>query len=190
MRYEIQNVKAVLSKAAESARTYHERIEHVRNTCKPEVIMQEMKIYAVPLNEAMIKAHEEMAAEFSALEKNIKSKMIISAKDYNKDTVELMHLLTPDVEEFEAIAQQFAGNETMLRFFRKYRDDHALQAVLPIGCEDRLKALKTMRDDISWILRIAGQPKSAENKYGDDQLQHFAAEFEKVFKRELEIIGE
>lgn len=190
MRQEIQNVKTVLQKAAKGARMYHENIEHIRRTCRPDVILQESRPFADLLIEAMQKAREEISTEFSSLETYIKNRMTINAKDYNKDTVELIKLLTPDVDELEAIAKQFEGNETMLRIFHKYRDDHQMVANLPLCGVDRLKELRRMRDDIVYILSLAGEPTSATNKYGDSQLQHFAENFEKVFGNQIQMIGD
>ena len=189
MRNEIEDVRAILQRTAAGAKTYHEQIAHVRNTCKPEVIMQETKPYAAALSQLADKAKEEITSVFSGLEKSIKSKMVISAKDYNKDTVELVKLLSPDTEELEAIAQQFAGNETMLRFFQQYNNEHELCASLPVSGADRLKALRLMQGDIAWGLDIAGRPTSEENRYGDACLQSFAENFEKVFEDRIEIIG-
>ena len=190
MRQELQNVKTVLQKAAKGARMYHENIEHIRKTCRPEVILQESKPFADLLLEAMKKVQEEITAEFSSLETYIKNRMTINSKDYNKDIVELIKLLTPDVDELEAIAKQFEGNETMLRFFHKYRDDHQMIADLPLCGVDRLKVVRRMRDDIVYILSLAGEPTSATNKYGDAQLQHFAENFDSVFGDQIQMIGD
>ena len=190
MRQEIQNVKTILQKAAKGARMYHENIAKIRRTCRPEVILQETKPFADLLIESMGKAREEITTEFSSLETYIKNRMTINSKDYNKDTVELINLLTPDADELETIAKQFEGNETMLRFFYKYRDDHQLTASLPPCGPGRLKQIGRMRDDILYVLSLASEPTSATNKYGDLQLQHFAENFEKVFDDQIQAIGD
>ena len=190
MRQEIKNVKTILQRAASGARMYHENIERIRRTCRPDVITQESKPFAELLLESMQKAREEITAEFLSLETSIKNRMTINAKDYNKDTVELIKILAPDVDELEAIAKQFEGNETMLRLFRKYCDDQQMIANLPLCGVDRLKAIRGMRDDIVYILSLAGEPTSATNRYGDSQLQHFAENFEKVFDNQIQAIGD
>lgn len=77
----------------------------------------------------------------------------------------------------------------MLRFFHKHCEENNICAKLPVCSTVRLKNVDIMRTDIEYILELAGEPTSATNKYGDAQLQHFAAQFETVFADRISIIG-
>lgn len=190
MRVELENVRGIMQKAANGARLYHEQISHVRKTCKPDVIVKETETYAKPLKEAMEKAASEIQAQLSELEARIKKASMLDPKSYNKDTVDLIRTMKPDAEELEAIAEQYKGNETMLRFFHKYREENKLIVNLPLCGADKLKHVKLMRDDLTYVLGLAGEPFSETNRYADAQLQHFAENFEKVFADRISAIGE
>lgn len=104
MRHELENVKAILQKAASGARMYHENIDHVRKVCKPDVIMKETETFAKPLKESMEKAKHEVRDQLADLESTIKKNAVLDPKNYNKDVVDLVLTMKPDGEELEAIA--------------------------------------------------------------------------------------
>lgn len=189
MRYELENVRAILQKAASSARMYHENIAHVRRTCKPDVILKETETFSKPLKESMEKAKVEIREQLGVMEATIKKNATLDPKSYNKDVVDLIRTMNPGAEELEAIAEQFKGNDTMLRFFRKYCEENEVCAKLPACSLDKLKNAEMLRHDVEYILDLAGEPTSATNKYGDAQLQHFADNFETVFADRISVIG-
>ena len=189
MRYELENVKASIQKAAAAARMYHENIDHVRRTCRPEVILKETETFSKPLKESMDKAKAEIREQLNGVASMIKKNAMLDPKNYNRDVVDLIRTMEPAAEELEAIAEQFKGNDTMLRVFRKYCDENHVIANLPVCSADRLKSVELLRGDLEYILSLAGEPTSATNVYGDTQLQHFAEKFEEVFADRIEAIG-
>ena len=189
MRYELENVRAILQKAASSARMYHEHIAHVRRTCKPDVILKETETFSKPLKESMEKAKAEIREQLGGMEATIKKNAMLDPKRYNKDVVDMIRTMKPGAEELEAIAEQFEGNDTMLRFFHKYCEENKVCAKLPACSFDKLKNAEMLRHDVEYILDLAGEPTSATNKYGDVQLQHFAENFETVFADRISVIG-
>ena len=190
MRYELENVKEILRKAAASANLYHEHISHVRRTCKPEVILKETEAFALPLKEAMVKAKAEVREQMTLMATTIKKRSMLDPKNYNKEVVDLVRTMKPDAEELEAIAEQFKGNDTMIRFFRKHNEENDLRANLPLCGADRVKIAELMRGDLEYVLDLAGEPTSATNRYGNAQLQHFAENFETVFADRISAIGD
>lgn len=189
MRHELENVKTILQKAAASSRIYHESIAHVRRTCKPELILKETETFAKSLKEAMEKAKLEIRDQLGGMEARIKKNAMLDPKNYNRDVVDLIRTMKPGAEELEAIAEQFKGNDTMIRVFRKYCEDNEVCANLPACSLDKLKSAELLRHDVEYILDLAGEPTSATNKYGDAQLQHFAENFETVFADRISTIG-
>ena len=189
MRHELENVRAILQKAASSARMYHENIAHVRRTCKPDVILKETETFSKPLKESMEKAKADIREQLGDMEATIKKNSMLDPKNYNKDVVDLIRTMKPGAEELEAIAEQFKGNDTMIRVFHKYCEENQVCAKLPTCSLDKLKNAEMLRNDVEYILDLAGEPTSATNMYGDAQLQHFAENFETVFADRISTIG-
>lgn len=124
------------------------------------------------------------------MEATIKKDSMLDPKNYNKDVVDLIRTMKPGAEELEAIAEQFKGNDTMIRVFRKYCEENEVCAKLPTCSLDKLKNAEMLRHDVEYILDLAGEPISATNRYGDSQLQHFATNFETFFADRISAIGD
>lgn len=191
MRHELENVREILQKAANGARLYQENIAHVRRTCRPEMISQEIEPLAKFLNEAMEKAKTQTYEQLDALSATIKKKAKLDPQNYRADVVEFMRTMKPGAEDLEAIAKQFEGNETMLQFLHQYRTEQQLIAELPMTFTDKLKYVQRIRDDLGYALGLAGEPFDIEkNRYAHVLLQDWADNFDKVFADRIEAIGD
>jgi bifunctional ADP-heptose synthase (sugar kinase/adenylyltransferase) len=189
MKTEFEKLKEVMQKAAAASKIYHESIAEVRRTRKPEHIVRETNELAKLLKDVIEKATVAAMVNIDEMEADIRKQSILDPKAYNKEIMDLVFMLKPDAKELEQIAQQFDGNETMLRAFRKYCDDNTVNAKLPLCGNDKLKLLDTMRQDIKYIFACAGEPTSEMNRYGDEILQHWAANFESVLADKIATLG-
>lgn len=187
MRNEIQRAKEIMQKAANNAKLYHENIARVRRTCKPEHILNEVMTYADPLRQSMTQAVQEIEEALSGLEAKLKAGIIIRGEDYDSATMAAISALEPGAAELTEIAKRYEGNETMLRALDQYNIKHKVGAEIPVSGQSKVDALDMIRADINYVLQQAG---SLDSKYGSDQLQHFAENFDAVFCDRISIIGE
>lgn len=191
MRFELENVKAILQKAANSAGIYHENIAHVRRTCRPEVVVAETEVHAKQLKVAMEKVREEAFAQLDSLSDTIKKKSRLDIQNYRADIVEFFKTMKPGVEDLEAMAKQFEGNETMLQFFHRYATENAMVAELPMCFADKQKFVQQIRNDLGYAIDYAGEPFHVEkNRTGHTMLQHWSENFETVFDDRIKAIGD
>lgn len=191
MRFELENVKEIMQKAARSAGTYNENISHVRRTCRPEVVAAETEVYAKQLRASMEKAKAEAFAQLDELAETIKKKSRLNIQNYRADIVEFFKTMKPGAEDLEAIAKQFEGNETMLQFFHRYREENEMIAELPMCFADKLKHIRPIRDDVGYAFNYAGEPFHVEkNRTGHTMLQHWSENFETVFADRIKAIGD
>ena len=187
MRNEIQKAKEIMQKAATNAKLYHENIARVRRTCKPEHILNEIKTYADPLRQSMAQAVQEAEEALNGLEGTLKAGIVVRGEDYDSATMAAIGALEPDAEELSEIAKRYEGNETMLRALNQYNIKNKVGAEIPVSGQTKIDALNLIRADISYIMHEAGKPDS---RYGSDQLQHIAENFDAVFSDRISIIGE
>lgn len=191
MRFELENVKGIMQKAANSAGIYHENIAHVRRTCRPEVVAAETEIHAKQLKEAMEKARTEAFAQLDALADTIKRNSRLDIQNYRADIVEFFRTMKPGAEDLEAMAKQFEGNETMLQFFHRYAEENAMIAELPMCFSDKQKFVQQIRNDLSYAFDCAGEPFHVEkNRNGHVMLQHWGDNFDSVFADRISAIGD
>lgn len=187
MRSEIQKAKEIMQKAATNAKLYHENIAHVRQTCKSEHMVEELKTYADPLRQSMIQATQEINEALSGLEATLKAGIIIRGEDYDSATMAAISALEPDAAELTEIAKRYAGNETMLRALNQYCTKNKIGAEIPVSGQNKVDALNMLQSDIGYVLQQAGK---LDCRYGSNQLQHFAENFDTVFSDRIGIIGE
>lgn len=187
MRTEIQKAKEILQRAAGNAKLYHENITRVRQTCKPEHILSEIKTYADPLRQSMIQAAQEAEEALGGLASTLRAGMVIRGEEYDSATMAAINALEPDAAELSEIAKRYEGNETMLRAINQYCTKNKIVADIPVSGQSKIAAVDLLRGDISYVLQDAA---NLDSKYGNDQLQHFAENFDSVFSDRISIIGE
>lgn len=187
MRSEIQKAKEIMQKAANNARLYHENIARVRQTCKSEYMVEEIKTYADPLRQSMIQATQEVDEALSGLAATLKAGIIIRGEDYDSATMAAISALEPDAAELTEIAKRYEGNETMLRAINQYNIKHKIGAEIPTGGQSKVDALNMLQSDIGYVLQQAG---NLDCRFGSNQLQHFAENFDTVFGDRIGMIGD
>ena len=132
------------------------------------------------------------AAEEALMElrTQLQNAIVIRGEDYDASAMAAIKELKPDAAELSKIAQNYVGNETMLRALKKYCADNKVTAELPHSGESKIQAVDLMRGDIRYVLGLTANADYMQNRYGADLLRSHAENFDLVFENRISVIGE